>query len=217
MALSYTSLSGGSSGAASNDFTLNLGTSGFTKATLSTSFPSGSYVVTSTNLDSTLDVYLLSSDGTIAGVANAGATSFTISPTKEFNTVVVYGGTSNEALSFVFKYVFNTSTSSTTDFTAVGPRIISITPSSLPNQGDTVAITGQNFATDVTITFTGTDSVVRDAKSIVRGSSTSLTVTRPDDMPVSANPYTITATNPGITSPTSSNAHKSINSIKTCL
>jgi len=213
MAISIIPPASSSSGSASNDFTLNLGTSGYTKSTLDTTFPAGSYVVTSTNLDSTLDIYLLASDGTIAGVANAGATSFTVSATKEFNTVVVYGGTSNEALSFVFKYVFSTSTNSTTDFTSVGPRIISITPSSLPNINDTVAITGQNFATDVTITFTGTDSVVRNAKSIVRGSSTSLTVTRPDNMPVSANPYTITAANPGVTSPTSSNAHKLINSV----
>ena len=204
---------GGSSGAASNDFTLNLGTSGYTKSVFSTSFPAGSYVVTSTNLDSTLDVYFLADDGTTAGVANAGATSFTISPTKEFNTVVVYGGTSNEALSFVFKYVFNTSTSSTTDFAGVGPRIISITPTALPNQNNTISITGQNFANDVEITFTGTDNVARNAKSIVRGSATSLTVTRPDDMPTGYNPYTITATNPGVVSPTSSNAHKSINSV----
>ena len=213
MVLKRSTLVGGSSGAASNDFTLNLGTSGYTKSVLSTNFPAGSYVVTSTNLDSTLDVYLLDSEGTLAGVANAGATSFTISPTKEFNTVIVYGGTSNEALSFVFKYVFNTSTNSTADFTAVGPRIISITPSSLPNQNDTISITGQNFAEDVEVTFTGTDLVAISAKSIVRGSSTSLTVTRPDSMPVAYNPYTITTSNPGLTSPTSSNAHKSINSV----
>lgn len=213
MAISVVPPASSSSGSASNDFTLNLGTSGYTKATLDASFPSGSYVVTSTNLDSTLDIYLLASDGTIAGIANAGATSFTVSATKEFNTVVVYGGTSNEALSFLFKYVFNTSVNSTTDFTSVGPRITSITPSSLPNVNDTIAITGQNFATDVAITFTGTDSVARNAKSIVRGSSTSLTVTRPDDMPIGYSPYTITSTNPGITSPTSSNAHKSINSV----
>ena len=204
---------GGSSGSASNDFTLNLGTNGYTKSTLSTTFPIGSYVVTSANLDSTLDVYLLAEDGSIAGVANSGSTSFTITASKAFNAVVVYGGTNSEALSFVFKYVFNTSTNSTTDFTAVGPRITSITPTSLPNQNDTISITGQNFAEDVEVTFTGTDLVARNPKSIVRGSSTSLTVTRPDDMPVSYNPYTITTTNPGLTSPTSSNAHKSINSV----
>lgn len=213
MAIKASTLGGGSSGSASNDFTLNLGTSGYTKSTLSTTFPVGSYVVTSANLDSTLDIYLLAEDGSIAGVANAGSTSFTITASKAFNTIVVYGGTNSEALSFVFKYVFNTSANSTTDFTAVGPRITAVTPSSVPNQGDTLAITGQNFATDVAVTFTGTDSVARNAKSIVRASSTSLTVTRPDTLPTDYNPYTITATNPGITSPTSSNAHKSINSV----
>ena len=203
---------GGSSGAASNDFTLNLGTNGYTKATLSSTFPVGSYVVTSANLDSTLDVYFIAEDGTISGVGNAGATSFTVVASKAFNTIVVYGGTNSESLSFVFKNVFNTSANSTSDF-AVGPRITAVTPSSLPNQGDTLAITGQNFATDVAVTFTGSDNVVRNAKSIVRGSSTSLTVTRPDTLPITFNPYTITATNPGTTSPTSTNAHKSINSV----
>ncbi len=212
MAIKASSL-GGSSGAASNDFTLNLGTSGYTKSTLSTTFPAGSYVVTSANLDTSLDVYLLAEDGSIAGVTNAGATSFTITASKAFNAIVVYGGTNSEALSFVFKYVFNTSANSTTDFAAVGPRITAVTPSSVPNQNDTLSITGQNFATDVAITFTGSDNVARDAKSIVRGSSTSLTVTRPDTLPIDYNPYTITASNPGITSPTSSNAHKSINSV----
>ena len=202
-----------SSGAASNDFTLNLGTSGYTKATLPATFPAGSYVVSSTNLDSTLDIYLLSLDGTVAGTVNAGATSFTISPTKEFNKIVVYGGTSNEALSFMFKYVFDTSTNSTSDFISVGPRVISITPSSLVNQDDTLAVTGQNFATDVQVTFTGTDSVARNAKSIVRGSETSLTVTRPDILPTSFSPYTITATNPGVVSPISSNVNKAINAV----
>ena len=205
--------SSSSSGAAATDFILNLGTSGYTKATLDTIFPAGSYVVTSTNLDSTLDLYLLASDGTISGLANAGSTSFTVLATKEFNKVVVYGGTSSETLSFVFKYVFNTSTNSTTDFASVGPRVISITPSSLINQNDTVAVTGQNFATDIQVTFTGTDSVVRNAKSIVRGSETSLTVTRPDDFPPSSSPYTITVTNPGIVSPVSSNVNKAINSV----
>jgi hypothetical protein len=211
MVLKRSTLSGGS-GAASNDFTLNLGTSGYTKATLTSTFPVGSYVVTSANLDSSMDVYLIAEDGTIAGVTNAGSTSFTVVASKAFNAIVVYGGTNSESLSFVFKNVFSTSVNSTTDF-VVAPRITAVTPSSIPNQGDTLAITGQNFATDVEITFTGSDSVARNAKSIVRGSSTSLTVTRPDTLPITFNPYTITATNPGTTAPTSSNAHKSINSV----
>lgn len=211
MALSYTSLSSG--GTASNDFTINLGTSGYTKTTLSAEFPSGSYVVTSSASDTTLDVYLLAADGTLAAVVNSAAASFTISPTKSFKYVVVYGGTSNDTLAFVFKYVFAPTENSSTDFTAVGPRIVSITPTTVANQNDTFTITGQNFATDVAITFTGTDAVVRNAKSIVRSSSTSLIVTRPDTLPPSYGPYTITASNPGITSPTSSNAHKSLNSI----
>jgi hypothetical protein len=212
MALSYTSLSSGG-GAASNDFTINVGTSGYTKTTLAADFPSGSYIVTSSASDTTLDIYLLNADGTLAAVVNSAAASFTISPTKSFKYVVVYGGTNNDTLAFVFKYVFAPTENSATDFTAVGPRIVSISPTTVANQNDTFTITGQNFATDVAITYTGTDAVVRNAKGIVRSSSTSLIVTRPDTLPPEYGPYTITASNPGITSPTSSNAHKSINTI----
>ena len=212
MALSYTSLSSGG-GAASNDFTINIGTSGYTKTTLAADFPSGSYIVTSSASDTTLDVYLLNADGTLAAVVNSAAASFTISPTKSFKYVIVYGGTNNDTLAFVFKYVFAPTENSATDFTAVGPRIVSISPTTVANQNDTFTITGQNFATDVAITYTGTDAVARNAKGIVRSSSTSLIVTRPDTLPPEYGPYTITASNPGITSPTSSNAHKSINTI----
>jgi hypothetical protein len=72
----------------------------------------------------------------------------------------------------------------------------------LANIDDTTIITGGNFATDVTVTFTGTDSVVRNAKSVVRTDSTQLIVTRPDDFLEDYQPYTMTVSNPGIPNPT---------------
>ena len=210
MALSYTSLSGGG-GAASNDFTINVGTSGHTNVSLTTSFPAGSYICTSSLSDATLDIYFINEDGTSAGYASATTSTTTITATKAFNKVVIYGGANNDTLAFQFKYVF-APTEVTTNFAAAA-RLISTSVGSLPNQDNTTVLTGQNFATDVAVTFTGSDSVARNAKSITRTSSTSLTVTRPDDMPTTYSPYTITVTNPGISAPTSTNAHKLINSI----
>jgi len=211
MALSYTSLSSG--GNVSNDFNISLGTSGYTRTTLSQTFPAGNYVVTSSLSDTTLDIYLLAEDGSLSGYVNTAAATSSISASNSFKTVVVYGGTNNDTLSFVFKYVFNPSENSTNDFTSVPPRLISATPTGLPNQDNTTVITGQNFGLSPTVTFTGTDSIARAAKAVVRNSSTQLTVTRPDTLPPSASPYTITVTNSGTNAPTSTNSHKLANYI----
>ena len=205
MALSYTSLSSGSGGAASNDFTINVGSSGHTNVSLSTSFPSGSYICTSSLSDATLDIYLINEDGTSAGYANATTATTTITATKSFNKAVIYGAANNDTLTFQFKYVFTPT--SVTDNVAAAPKIISVATSSLPNKNDTTVITGQNFAEDVEVAFTGTGYSSTAAKSITRTSATSLTVTRPDNFPPSGSPYTITVTNPGIPSPTSTSSH----------
>ena len=213
MALSYSSISGSSSGPASNDFTISLGSNGYTRTSLSASFPAGSYTISSSLSDDTYDIYLISEDGTNAGYVNAANATSTISATKSFNAIVIYGGSNNDTISFVFEYVFSPSSQSTTDFLGAPPKLSSISVNSLPNQDNTTTITGANFANDVTVTFTGSDNVPRNAKSIVRSSSTELIVTRPDSMPTEYSPYTITASNPGITNPTSTNSHKLINSI----
>jgi hypothetical protein len=194
-----------SSGAASNDFTVNVGTSGYTNVQLATSFPAGSYIATSTLNDTTLDIYLIASDGSSAGYANSATASTTVTASKPFNKVVIYGSTNNDTLTFQFKYVF--SPSDAADNTSAAARILSLTPSSLPNQNNTTTITGQNFATDIQVTFTGTDNTARSAKTIVRNSSTSLTVTRPDNMPPAYSPYAVTVINPGIAAPTTTNSH----------
>ena len=207
MVLSYNSISGGS-GAVSNDFNISLGTSGYTRTTLSQTFPAGNYVVTSSLSDTTLDIYLLAEDGSLSGYVNTATATSSISASAAFKNVVVYGGSNNDTLSFVFKYVFNPSENSVNDYASVPPRLISATPAALPNQNDTTVITGQNFGSTPTVTFTGTDAVARSAKSVTRDSSTQITVTRPDTMPPSASPYTITVNNPGTNAPTSTNSHK---------
>lgn len=194
------------------DFTINVGTSGNTKTDLTKNFVGGQYICTSSLSDSTLDIYLLNEDGSVSGYANAATATTTINATASFRYVVVYGATNNDTLTFQYKTVVAPNSNSTNDL-LIGPRITNVATVSLPNQNDTTVVTGQNFATDITATFTGTDSVARNAKSIVRSSSTSLIITRPDTMPPSANPYTLTLTNPGTISPTSSNSHKSINTI----
>jgi hypothetical protein len=211
MALSYSSLAGSGGGAggggASNDFTINVGASGNTLVPLTTSFPVGSYICTSALSDTALDIYLINEDGTSAGYANATTATTTITASKSFNKLVIYGAANNDTLTFQFKYVFAPTGASSADFAAVPPRISSVSDSDLQNIDDTTTITGFNFAEDVEVAFTGTGYSSTAAKNIVRASATSLVVTRPDNFPTTGAPYTITVTNPGIPSPTSTSSH----------
>lgn len=199
--------SSSSSGAASSDFIVSTGTSGNTTVTLSKEFPVGSYVVTSALSDTAYDIYLVASDGTSAGSVNSTTASTTIDASKAFNTVIIYGAQNNDTFTFTFKYVFSPSADNTS-IVAAGPRVTSVGTNVLPNVDSSTTITGKNFASNATVTFTGTDNVVRNAKSVTRNSSTSLTVVRPDDLPNAYQPYTITVLNPGISAPTSTNLHK---------
>jgi hypothetical protein len=207
MALSYTSVtSGGSSGPVSNDFTLNIGSSGFKKTILGETFPEGTYLVVSSLGDSTYDIYFIATDGTFAGSVSAAAASSTITATKSFNKVVVYGGSNNDSLSFSFKNIYSPTENSTTDV-SVGPTITANSNSSMANVNDTTSITGTNFAEDVVVNFMGTDGVSRLAKSVTRTSSVLLSVTRPDTMPGIYSPFKLIVSNPGISSSTSTNSH----------
>jgi hypothetical protein len=212
MALSYTSLSSG--GAASNDFTITTGTSGYTSATLSTSFPAGSYIITSSLSDTSMDIYLIATDGTSAGYVNTTTASSSITASKAFNKVVIYGATNSDTLTFQFKYVFALDTASSSD-TAAAPTITSLSTFALPDQNNSTIVTGKNFATDVTFSFMGSDSVLRTAKSVTRSSSTSATIVRPDTFPPTYAPYKVIASNPGIASPTSTNLHQTSSVITT--
>jgi hypothetical protein len=184
-----------------NDFSLNL--SGVnTVITFNQSYSSGSYSIVSFGNDTTLDIYAYASDGSLAGYTNTK--SFTAS--QRFNKMVILGGTSLDVISFSYKTTYAT-TSSTSDITA-GPYVTSVTPSGVPNQNDTITVTGGNFASNAAVSFTGTGYSATAAKSVVRSSSTSLVVTRPDNLPVSGSPYSITVTNPSVLNqPTGSNVH----------
>jgi hypothetical protein len=212
MALSYTSLSSG--GAASNDFTITTGTSGYTSATLSTSFPAGSYIITSSLSDTSMDIYLIATDGTSAGYVNTTTASSSITASKAFNKVVIYGATNSDTLTFQFKYVFALDTASSSD-TAAAPTITSLSTFALPDQDNSTIVTGKNFATNVTFSFMGSDNVSRTAKSVTRSSSTSATIVRPDTFPPTYAPYKVIASNPGIASPTSTNLHQTSSVITT--
>jgi len=195
-----------------HEFIVNTKTSGNKKIILDRTFPAGTYSVSSTLGDTSYDIYLIATDGTSAGILNGTTATSTIVASKAFDKIVVYGIPNNDTLLFNYKNLYEPTADSTDDF-AVAPLINSITVSSLPNQNNTTTISGKNFANDVTVTFTGTDNVVRNAKNIVRSSSTELIVTRPDSMPTDYSPYTITISNPGISAPTSTNVNKLSNSI----
>lgn len=201
-----------SSSSVGEDFTISVGASGNTKSDLGKSFGTGNYICTSSLSDAALDIYLLGSDGSVAGYANATTATTTVVASATFQYVVVYGATSNDTLTFQYKTVASPTTNSTNDL-VIGARAISVSASSLKNTNDTTTITGQNFATDVQVAFTGTGYSSTAAKSIVRASSTSLLVTRPDNFPPSGSPYTITVTNPGTVSPISTNSHILSNSV----
>jgi len=159
--------------------------------------PSGSYTFTSALNNITMDLYFYNATGTLIAETNGKS----INPSIGFNKIVIIGGTSGDVLSFAFQTTYY-GTPETSETTA-GPVILSASTNSLPNVGNTTVITGINFPSNSTATFTGTDSVVRNA-SVVYGSSTSLTITRPSVMPLAYAPYTLTINNPSVTPPTGS-------------
>lgn len=201
----YTS-GGWVSASGANDFFITV-TGAVTSTTMAKTVSAGDYTISSAQSDGTFDLYLFATDGSQAGYTKTSA----LTAEKSFNKVVLLGGTIGDTITFTYKNTY--SSVATSSETLAGPFITSLSTSSMPNQNDTVVITGGNFASDVVVKFTGTGYSATDAKSISRTSSSSLTITRPDNFPPSAAPYTITITNPGVTSPTGSSLHISSNAI----
>lgn len=189
-----------------NDFSLNI-TGPYTTVTFSQSYAAGSYSIVSFLTDPTVDIYAYTTDGSLAGYTATKA--FTAS--QRFNKMVILGGSTGDVLQFSYKTTYPTS--NTTSEVTAGPYITNISPSFMANVNDTVTITGGNFASDVEVAFTGTGYSSTAAKNIVRSSASSLIVTRPDNFPTSASPFTVTVTNPGVTAPTGSSVHISSNSV----
>lgn len=193
MPIRYSSVVGGSS---SSGFNLDIGSSGNTTFEFDTPQPAGGYSITSQLADSTIEFYAIAEDGTLAGYTN----SKSLTASKDFIKMIVYSASENDLIGFEFKDT-TSPTSSGQESSGVGPFLTSATPVSLPSINDTATVNGGNFATDVSIIFTGQDDVNRPAKNVVRSDSTSLIVTRPDDFSANQEPYTMTATNPGTISP----------------
>jgi hypothetical protein len=184
-------------GGGGNGFYLYVGTDGNTNFELVSPQPAGSYFITSEKDDSTYDIYAINASGDLVGYTTEGR----LIATDEIVRISVVGTTTDDTLKFETKATtFTVSSNNIDDGAPVFAS--SATPSLLESFNDTTTIIGGNFSTDVTVDFTGSDLVVRAAKNIVRTSSSELVVTRPDDMPPTFNPYTITVLNPGIPLPT---------------
>lgn len=203
--MAITSFTGsGSSGAAGggNDFVLNTGTSGFNTYTLDAVKTAGAYSISITSGDTSFDIYAIAKNGTIAGYTKTLA----LNATEDFDTIVVLGAINNETIFFQFKGAITAPTVSGTE-TAAGAYVTAVGTSALPNIDDTTTVTGGSFASDVAVAFIGQDTNALAAKNIVRSSSTSLIVTRPDALTVAQSPYSLRVLNPGITAPTGTNSH----------
>lgn len=184
-----------------NDFSVDI-TSTNTVASFPKEYPIGAYAVTSTGtVDTTYDIYALNSAGTQVGYTKGSL----LTVTGGFNKLVIVGQTTGNLLEFKYKSVYTASDASTN--ADGGPVITSASVSDLPNIDNTTVITGRNFATGITAAFTGTGYTSTAAKVVTRTNASSITITRPDNMPLSGSPYTLTLTNPGMTDPTGSNAH----------
>jgi hypothetical protein len=198
MTLSFSSLSGGTS------FTVITSTGGSKTATLTKTFPAGTYLIESMAADTNLEIYLGASDGTQVGSCVAGAKSVTAS--ASFLYVTTVNADTNDAVTFTLKSAATLATK--TDATWAPPTITDITPSGLPNVDDTTTITGTNFASNVEVKFRKSDnSTLVSPKTTVRGSATSIIAGRPDSFVVGDAPYDVIVTNPSTTlSATSLNA-----------
>jgi hypothetical protein len=193
MAIKYSSIGGGTG----TGFNVQIG-SQYSYATFTQAQPAGAYTIKSSNNYTNWDVYLLDASNNL--VAYTGSAS--VAPTTAFSAIVVVNGTLNDILQFSFQStVFSTATTSQTK---AGPFITSFGSSVIPSVNSAVTITGGNFAVGITATFTGTDSVVRTCKSVVYTSLSSISVVRPDVLPIAYAPYTLTLTNPGVNNPATS-------------
>lgn len=183
-----------------NDF--NVAITGQTStAVFNKEYFSGSYTIESSSGDTAYDIYLFASDGEPVGYSKTPA----IHATQNFNKLVVIGGTTGDLLSFSYKTTFVSVESS--DETKAGPVVISVSPSYMNSKNSSITISGKNFSNNISVIFTGTDGVDREAKSITYSSATQIIATRPDTFPEEYDPYTVRVENLGISDPTGTNAH----------
>ena len=180
-----------------DSFTVVTLTGGSKTATLSREFPPGTYSIESVNTDNDLEIYLGSTAGANVGYVTNGAKAITAS--SAFKYVTTNNANSSDAIVFTFLSEAQ-GLESKTDAYWAPPTITTISPSSLPIIDDTTTITGTNFPSDVTVKFRKSDdSTLVNPKSTVRGSATSIIVTRPDTFATGDAPYDLIVTNPTTT------------------
>lgn len=183
-----------------NDFNVTLNGS-VTTATFTKEYFAGAYTIASALLDNSYDIYVYDTNGNLTGYTKSPS----LTATGNFNKIVVIGGTNGDLLSFSYKTTFTANTTVTQTTSAA--FINSTTPTAMYSINDTTTISGGNFASNVEVYFIGTDGIERQAKSVVRNSSSELIATRPDIFPTDIGSYKIKVVNPGVTLPTGSNLH----------
>jgi hypothetical protein len=185
-----------------NDFNVSIDAIN-TSVVFTKEYSAGSYTIASALADTTFDIYAYNADGSLAGYTATPS----LSTTKGFTKLVILGNTVGNLLSFTYKTTYVANADS--DEPTAGPFITSASTSVLPNSTSTTVLTGGNFATDITGTFTSASTATVFTAGIARASVTSLTVTRTSGMLVSFSPYVLTLTNPGIQNPNGSGQNKS--------
>lgn len=185
----------------SNDFNVAIGGTN-TSVTFDKEYGAGAYTIVASGSDTTFDVYAYNAAGVLAGYTNSASFVASI----PFNKMVILGHTAGSLLSFNYKKTYTTSADDN-EVTA-GPFIVSASATTLPNTSSTISVTGGNFATDITATFTSTSTATVYTATVTRNSVTNLTIGRPSTLPAQYGPYSLVLENPGITSPTGSNSHK---------
>lgn len=178
-------------------FTVVTSTGGSKTAEFGTEFPAGVYTIYSIAGDTDLEIYLGAADGTNVGFSTGGNKAIIAS--APFKYVTTANANSFDAIVFeLYQVSSEAATLNTkTDAFWAPPTITDITPSSLYNQNATTTVTGTNFATDVSVKFRKSDDqTLVVPKSVVRGSATSVIVTRPDTFSPTDAPYDLIITNP---------------------
>ena len=201
MGISVIGAAASSGGGGSSNFSVNMADYANNTAELSREYPTGSYSITTDPTDSTIDIYFVTSDGSLAGYSNTGA----IIATAAFDKVVVLSSQASAKIAFAFGGESATVATSGQIVTA-GAYLTSITPGDLATTDDTATVTGGNFASDVEVFFVSGGTEIA-AKSIVRSNSTSLLITRPDVFDPALDPWTVKVSNPGIPVPSGGNSH----------
>lgn len=178
-------------------FTVVTSTGGSKTAEFGTPFPAGVYTIYSIAGDNDLEIYLGAEDGSNVGYSTNGNKAIIAS--APFKYVTTANANSFDAIVFeLYQVSSEAATLNTkTDAFWAPPTITDVTPSSLYNQNSTTTVTGTNFASNVNAKFRKSDDLTLvDPKSIVRGSATSIILTRPDSFSPTDAPYDIVITNP---------------------